>query len=214
MATFADLKTRIRTEMVRTDLEDDLADTLALHITRACEYFADERFWFNAYVGTVSAVPGSQTLSVPATIRRVERVSIPALQVEVREVILSDFPDFIASAIPQVYAYDNDQLLFYPTPDMDYTLRITGTKQINAPVNDDDSNEWTNEAQDLIVARAKSTLYRDQFRDPEGVQMAMGATQEALDRLKRETARRLETPLRPRYPRPSRADRINIYTGF
>lgn len=214
MATLGDLKARIKTEMVRTDLDDDLASTLALHIQRACEYFSDERFWFNAYIGNVSTVPGVQTVNVPVAIRRVERVSIPSLLVEVREVLLTEFPDFVASAIPQVYAYDNDALIMYPTPDQAYSLRIVGTKQIDAPVEDTDSNQWTNEAQDLIVARAKMTLYRDQFRDPEGVELAAAATQEELTRLKRETARRLEIPLRPRYPRYSRADRINIYTGF
>lgn len=214
MATLGDLKARIKTEMVRTDLDDDLSSTLALHIQRACEYFSDERFWFNAYIGNVSTVPGVQTVNVPVAIRRVERVSIPSLLVEVREVLLTEFPDFVASAIPQVYAYDNDALIMYPTPDQAYSLRIVGTKQIDAPVEDTDSNQWTNEAQDLIVARAKMTLYRDQFRDPEGVELAAAATQEELTRLKRETARRLEIPLRPRYPRYSRADRINIYTGF
>lgn len=214
MATLGDLKTRIKTEMVRTDLDDELASTLALHIQRACEFFADERFWFNAYIGSLSTIPGSRTVDVPVSIRRVDRVSIPSLLVEVREVLLTEFPDFIASSIPQVYAYDNDALIMYPTPDQAYSLRLVGTKQIDAPVNDSDSNEWTNEAQDLIVARAKMTLYRDQFRDLEGVEIAKSATQEELTRLKRETARRLEIPLRPRYPRFSRSDRINIYTGF
>lgn len=214
MATLGDLKTRIKTEMVRTDLDDELASTLDLHIQRACEFFADERFWFNAYIGSLTTVPGSRTVDVPVSIRRVDRVSIPSLLVEVREVLLTEFPDFIASSIPQVYAYDNDALIMYPTPDQAYSLRLVGTKQIDAPVNDSDSNEWTNEAQDLIVARAKMTLYRDQFRDLEGVEIAKAATQEELTRLKRETARRLEIPLRPRYPRFSRSDRINIYTGF
>ena len=214
MATLGDLKTRIKTEMVRTDLDDELASTLDLHIQRACEFFADERFWFNAYIGSLTTVPGSRTVDVPVSIRRVDRVSIPSLLVEVREVLLTEFPDFIASSIPQVYAYDNDALIMYPTPDQAYSLRLVGTKQIDAPVEDTDSNVWTNEAQDLIVARAKMTLYRDQFRDLEGVEIAKAATQEELTRLKRETARRLEIPLRPRYPRFSRADRINIYTGF
>ena len=211
MATFAEIKARIVTELVRDDLEDDLASQLTLHIQRACEYFADERFWFNAYVGTVSTVGGQQTVTVPADCRRVERVSVPASQVDVREVLLSDIPDWTASSVPQLYAYDNDTLYFHPTPDAVYSLRLVGTKQIDAPVDDTDENEWTVEAQDLIVARAKMTLLRDQFRDPQGVEMAMGATQEALQRLKRETARRLAVPLRPRYPRP--ASNFNINTG-
>lgn len=214
MATLGDIKTRIKTEMVRTDLDDELADTLDLHIQRACEYFSDERFWFNAYIGSISATPGTETVDVPVTIRRVERVSIPSLDVEVREVLLTQFPDLTASGAPEVYAYDNDALIMYPTPDQAYSLRIVGTKQIDAPADDSASNEWTTEAQDLIVARTKMTLYRDQFRDLEGVEIAKAATEEELTRLKRETARRLVIPLRPRYPFYSAADRFNINIGY
>lgn len=197
MATYAELKTRIVTEMVRSDLETTLATQLATHIARACEYFADERFWFNAAIATVNTTAGVQSVNVPASMRRVDRVSIPAYDTNLAEVILTALDDEDTQAIPSEYAYYNNQLYFTPIPDAVYSLRLVGLAQIDAPVNDNDQNVWTTEAQDLIVARAKMTLYRDQFRDPEGAQMALGATQEALDRLKRETARRLETPLRP-----------------
>jgi len=196
MATYAELKTRIVTEMVRSDLDDTLATQLATHIARACEYFSDERFWFNAIVTTTPTVSGTATVSVPATVRRVDRVSIPALGTDLREVALSALDDGDTQAMPSEYAYSGDSLQFYPIPDQAYTLRLVGIAQINAPSDDTDENAWTDEAQDLIVARTKMTLFRDQFRDPEGAQMAMGAVQEALARLKRETARRLETPLR------------------
>ena len=92
------------------------------------------------------------------------------------------------------------------------TLQFIGLKQIDAPVDDGDATTpWTNQAYDLISCRARMTLYRDQFRDAEGMQMAAAATSEALSRLKEETARRQETPLRgpARYARRG----FNIATG-
>lgn len=196
MATYAQIKSRIVAEMVRDDLNDTYADLLVTHIERACEYFSDERFWFNAIVASAETVAGVATVDVPATVRRVDRVSIPAYSLDLLEAQLAQIDDSSVQSIPAWYAYNNDSLQFQPIPDAAYALRIVGLRQIDAPTNDDDENEWTDEAQDLIVARVRFTLCRDLFRDPEGAQMALGAIKEALQRLKRETARRLETPLR------------------
>lgn len=198
MATLADLKDRIIAETVRDDLSDDLAGQLLIHIQRACEYYSDERFWFNALIGSVSTVASTQTVDVPATFRRVDRVTIPAYDKELIEVTLNDLGIYPHETVPNGYAYYNDQLRLYPTPDAVYSLELTGLAQIDAPALDADTSVWTNEAQDLIVARTKMTLYRGQFRDPEGTQLAIAETQEAFAKLKRETAKRLETKLRPR----------------
>lgn len=208
MATLADLKTRIIAEIVRDDLSDDLADQLLVHIQRACEYYADERFWFNAYYDTVATVAGVETVDIPATLRRVERVTIPAYLQELEEVTLDDLPLTLSQGVPEGYAYFNDKLKLTPIPIAVYTLGLTGLAQVDAPVDDADTSIWTNEAQDLIVARTKMTLFRGQFRDPEGTQLAIAEVQEVFSKLKRETAKRLETKLRPRISR--RAYNINV----
>lgn len=197
MATLADLKTRIVTEMSRDDLSGDLAAQLLLHIQRACEFFADERFWFNAIVTTVATTANAAEVTIPATVRTVDGVTIPALNVTLQALPLDEIEALQTQAgQPRAYAYYNDQLTLYPTPGSVYTLRITGTKQIDAPAVDADTSVWTNEAQDLICGRASYTLYRSQFRDPEGAALALGATQEARDRILRETTKRLKVPLR------------------
>lgn len=209
MTTLADLKTRIIAEMVRDDLADDLADQLLIHIQRACEYYADEKFWFNAIIDSAVTVAGTATIDVPASMRRVDKVSIPAYYTELIEVTLGDLATDTTQSIPRGYAYYNDALKFYPVPDAVYTLSLQGLAQVDAPAIDADTSIWTNEAQDLIVARTKMTLYRGQFRDPEGTQLAIAETQEVFSKLKRETARRLETKLRVR----DRKQRFSINTG-
>ena len=198
MATLADIKTRIITETARDDLEDDLAAQLLTHIQRACEHYGAHRFWFNAAVMTFSTEAGAPVAELPLSLRRIDRLTIPAQRINLREVILPELDDMesIGAGVPELYAYQGDSVRLSPVPSAIYTMQAYGVARINAPAIDTDASAWTNEAQDLIVNHAKMTLYRDQFRDAQGAQMAMGATQDALNRLRRETAERLRAPLR------------------
>ena len=201
MTTLADLKTRIVTETQRDDLSGDLAAQLLNAIQKACRYYQNEKFWFNSIITTAATVAGTATVNVPSTMLRVDRVTIPAQYTELLEATLADLSYETVQSIPRAYAYYNDALKLYPVPDAVYTLELTGLADVAAPAVDADTSIWTNEAADLIVARAKMTLYRDQFRDPEGVQFAQADVQEVFAALKRETAKRLETKLRPRVAR-------------
>lgn len=203
MTTYADLKSRIITETSRDDLATDLATLLATHIANACEYFAATRFWFNTAIASVSTSAGVETVAIPATMRIVDRVAIPAYSRDVQEHQLTALPVDTATGVPQRYAYQGDSLRLWPIPDGAYTLRLYGVAQIDAPTLDPDSNAWTNEAYDLITAQTKMTLYRSVFRDAGGVQLALAEVQDALARLRRETARRMQSPLRHDFVTPS-----------
>jgi len=198
MATLGELKARISNEMNRDDLLDDLATVLADHIDEAIEFFADERFYFNAIVTQATCAAGSVTMNIPAGVRTINRLTIPGVYVEVREVTLGELEKLQdgVSAQPRYYAYYNDQIRFWPVPDKAYVLEFTGLAQINAPATDADSNVWTTTAYPLVSNRVKMTLARDVFRDPEGVQLYGSAAAESLQRLRRETAKRLVSPLR------------------
>lgn len=198
MATLGELKTRIATEMDRDDLNDDLATVLADHINEAIEFFSDERFYFNAVVATGNCTAGSVTMDIPASIRRIDNLTIPSVFVEVREMTLPEMENLQdgVSAQPRYYAYFNDQIRFWPVPDQNYTLEFTGLLDTEAPASDAASNVWTTTAYALISNRVKMTLARDVFRDPEGASLYGAAAAEALKRLKRETSKRLQSPLR------------------
>jgi hypothetical protein len=139
----------------------------------------------------------------------VDRVALTGYPPDLREVTLAELPNTVASGIPSKYAYYNDTLKLWPTPDAAYTVQITGLAQIDAPTADADENAWTTEARALIVNKTKETLYRGQFRDREAAADAEFEVAKALAKLKRETAKRLTTPLRPRMARQA----FNITTG-
>lgn len=209
MVAWSTQLTRIATEMTRTDLgsSGSLYTTLQQHYQDAVEFYANEKFWFNSIKTTVDTVASTQAVTVPATVQTVERLTIPAYGFELQEVTLAELPTSTGTAIPSHYCYYNDTLLLWPIPDAVYTLGVYGVAYVAAPTNTTDDTIWTNQAAPLIRAHTKMTLARGVFQDPEYTQLALAETKDALDTLKRETAKRLETPLR----NPRRAgSRYNI----
>ena len=202
MVTFATQKLRIATEMVRGDLASggELETVLEQHYQDAVEYYANEKFWFNTLRTTANTVAATATITVPTTIRRVERVVVDAYDRELVEVTLANLPDDDSTGVPSRYAYYNDTLRLWPTPDAIYTLVFYGIAKVAAPTAAADDSIWTNEAAPLIRAHTKMSLYRGIFRDATGIAMAAAEASDAHRRLLRETARRLETPIRAQVP--------------
>lgn len=200
MVTFATQKARIASEMVRDDIASggSLETLLEQHYQDAVAYYEQRKFWFNSILTTATTSAGVATVSVPATVQTVERVTIPAYDTELREVTLGQLPDEDTQGLPSCYAYYNDSLRFSLVPDAAYTLNIYGVSKVAAPTTGTDDNIWTNEAAPLIRGHTKMTLCRSVFRDAEGVQLALAETSDALSQLQRQTAARLETILRPR----------------
>jgi len=193
MATYADLKTRIITEMTKDNLGtgEELETVFATHIADAIDEYSDVRFWFNQTIVTTATVANTNTLAVPATIDTIDRVEGPYGDLDAVELAEFQGNSLIGAGYPLGYAFVDGAIRFSPTPDAVYALTIYGVKKIAAPTADSDSNAWTNEAQGLIAARTRFTLYRDVYRDPIASQMAVGAIQEHLAKLKRKTDRRI-----------------------
>lgn len=211
MATYGDLKQRIVSEMTRDDLEDDLSSLLETHIARAIDYYQGERFWFNYGSASATTTTDNPVLAMPATMRVVDKIR-DANGLLLTKLPLDEMLSYTSSGgTPTHYAEYGDGFYLYPTPSSAATLTLYGTKYVAAPTADTDTNIWTVQAYDLISAHTQATLYREKFRDPDGVARAQGATTDAFKRLKRETARRNESPLRasPMFP----ASRYSVFTG-
>lgn len=199
MATLADLKTRIIAETNRDDLLDDLASQLTLAITQAVDYYSDQRFWFNEAIATAPCVIGNEYVTTPTNIIAIDSVSclVGSIKNRLRKRSL-EYIEALAGTVssqgqPTEYAVYGTQVRIWPKPSSAFVLTFLGVGALSALVNPTDTNGWTTSAQDLIVARAKRTLYRDQFRDMAGMQSASLAEAEALASLTAMTARKLGT---------------------
>lgn len=217
MATLGELKTRVYQELnSRTDLEPGvgaLSDALTRAIERAIEFYADEGFWFTSFVTTQNTTASQDYIELPSGLRRAETITIPSLGYQLVEISIGELTRKQAfsnsSSSPDFWAEHDEQIKLYPTPDSVYSLTITGVEDIGVPANDSSENNWTTRAQDLIAARARMILYRDQFRDQEGAGVAALAEREALEEIRRNTAQRLKRKLKTNLPGHKGAFDIN-----
>lgn len=204
MATYAELKARIIREVNRDDLGsgEELELSLTKAIARAIEFYQDRRFWFNQTIATAVTVASVQNVTRPATIRTIDRLSIASLDQELEKRSLA-YIESLADQSPQTgqpydYAEYGDYVRLWPIPNAVYTLKFVGVLQEPALSADADENVWTTHAEDLIAARARMLLWRDQFNDPR-IGNAQAAEAEALGQLRSETVRRLGGPLHPAF---------------
>lgn len=198
MATLGELKQRVITETNRDDLVDDLATLLSDYFVRAIEYWSDTRFWFNTAKTSFNFVAGSDIQALPSDFLTPDklyilvgpnRFSICKRTSEDIEMLYS----INSTGQPTDFCIDEDGLRVWPKPGVNYAGLWHYIKQLPALTDDSDSNEWTNEAQYLIVATVKRMLYRDVWRDQAGAEWAQVAENEELEKLKAKTNLRLKT---------------------
>jgi len=202
MATLDDLKTRIRLETGKDDIADGGEAEAALDtaIERAVEFYAERRFWFNQDSGTASTVASTAYVNTPYAVRVPEVVSYSGTALRKRS--LSEFQHLTDTGQPLYWDERGDRIYLYPIPNAVYALSVYGIAQIDAPTSGSDETVWTNEAYDLIAARTRFLLYRDQWTDMDRMTLAAQAEAEALDRLETESRRRSRTMLRHKSEAP------------
>lgn len=158
----------------RTDLAAN--GTILKAILDAVEIYAKDRFRFNDLQPlspfTLNMVPGTLYYGVAAdaripqlykidyidyvlgtTIQKITRASDP------NQVYLANQAGATQTGEPELWAYDGDTLVFYPSPNIAYPLTIGGYLAVQAPIaanyGTDVTNPWMNAAERLIRSRAK-----------------------------------------------------------
>lgn len=201
MGTLATLKSRIATEIHRTDLTTNIADA----IVDAVQIYQGRRFAFNQRRATFGTVDGREfyaTTDSPATIPTdIGEIDSLLVTVGTRKSRLEpwtyDYMEERASATntenePSAYAWYANQLRLYPVPDAVYTMTISYLQKVVSPATDGTNNIWTTEAEALIRHCAKKVLYRDVIVDPEGAAICAAAEADEYMRLKKD-AQQLST---------------------
>lgn len=200
--TLDGLRNRIITETVRNDLADDLASILDQQISSAIDYYEAERWWFNEGRDATGAMtPGSQYVTPPANFRIIDAFYIVIGGVRYHLTPRSREDIEAMYTVPQIgqptdYAMTGNSARVWPTPNIAYPT-IWLTINTVTPVIDytvgTSTNTWMSLGQDLITSRVKMNLYRDQFRDSDGLLLATAAEKAAYADLKGETNQRIST---------------------
>ncbi|HYE38222.1 phage adaptor protein [Methylocaldum sp.] len=198
MSTLGEVKARIADELNRTDLDSQIGAA----ITRAIRTHGAKRFWFLEARQTQTVTAEDEYVNLPSGTRNIDliQVQIGETWYPLCKVSLAAMDDLkgmnVSEGQPTDYAVEKTRLRLYPTPDQAYTLSLIGTFDLTL-ADDSDTNAWTTEAEDLIVATVKKHICRDIIIDETRAMLCQGAETEALNLLQDETVRRLSTGIRP-----------------
>jgi hypothetical protein len=141
-------------------------------IASAIAFYSNERFWFNELTTMFNTQPNVRfygaTEGVPADIAEIDSVTMtingrnyPLDSKTFNELDEIDVGGNMWAGYPMFYAYYGQKFRFYPAPRGVYPVNLSYKREIAVPVDDTDSNAWTNEAEALIRTCAKKYLFRD-----------------------------------------------------
>lgn len=198
MADLATLKSRIASEIHRSDLTDEIAYA----ISDAVKHYQSKRFAFNQTRGTLTTVSGTEFYDDLTDVASIDSIT---LNINARKTVLDQWSygemERIATTTntnnqPWAWSWYDEQIRLYPVPDAAYTLTVSYIQKIDVPSSDSSSNIWTNQAEELIRHAAKKRLYRDVTMDDANAIKAEAAEQEQLARLLKDTNRQVSGGLR------------------
>lgn len=202
MTTLTTMKSRIASELRRSDLTTHIANA----ISTAIQAYEHERWFFNesrentfstiveqqnygaveaSFIGLISKLDylyieiGDQPFELlPRTMKEVEEVANDA--------------SFLGQ--PSEYAWYDEQLWLYPVPNEVWTIRVGAVLEPAAPATDGElNNPWMTIAERLIRSRAKYEIALHVLRDLELAQTMTASVEEAYDQLNVRTTRKVKT---------------------
>lgn len=197
--TLGDMMGEIADDIAR----DDLTTQIRASILKAIKHFQSERLFFNEqYVG-FQTVAGQEFYGVDAN------ALLPDLYAIDSSVILQGNTTWelgrtddawieavsqpVSPSLPAWFSYHARQVRLYPVPDRVYTVRFFAHTKVAAPVGDDDTCPWVDEADELISARAKWRLAKHVLRDKGLASDMEDAMADAINELRGRTGRAVAT---------------------
>lgn len=173
MATLAQLRTRISRKMKDPDNTGISASAVDDEINRAIRYYSNYRFWFNEEEATITLTASTQAVpSVPSTLVSELQVNGLLLIDNQVKINLEKLPpnqffesDDDQTGRPYYYTYKDGSFLLLPTPDQAYTLKLRYLESYADLSSDSDTNDFTDNAEDLIMLHALKNIYAEDKDD-------------------------------------------------
>lgn len=194
--TLATLQSEIADALNRTDLNSEITQAINAGIA----YFAQRyKFWFNETTTTFATVASqfnySSSDGVPTNIRSIDYLKI-AINSTNNVPLIERTYDYIQTAnvgnltgTPSDYAYFKENFWIYPVANAVYTLTLSYTKSYTDLSSGSDTNDFTNNAQDLLINYAQWYVYDHIIKDYSAADRADVRVGKALAGLLNETTR-------------------------
>lgn len=173
MATLAQIRQRVSRKLKDPDNTATSASDVDMEINRSVRFYSNYRFWFNETEATITLNSGDQVVpNVPSDLiseLQVNGLMLIDSQVKINLIKLlpNDFfdRDQDQTGRPYYYTYRNNEFLLLPTPQIDYTLKLRYLKKYDDLTGDSDANDFTNNAEDLIMLHTLKNLYFEDKQD-------------------------------------------------
>ncbi len=166
MSTYAQLQSRIASELSR----DDLTTPIQEAILSAIRHVQRKLMLFNQTTQAINTVAGTSEYSLSSDFLAFERISLVE-NGDVRTLTERSYDEIATidvsghDGVPTLYAYRNYKIRLYPVPDDVYAVTVYYWSLLGPPSDGADSTVWTNDALDLIRHRAKFDLASNTIRD-------------------------------------------------
>lgn len=185
MTTLAIMKARIADELMR----DDLTSQIAYAIPEAIEFYQPHRFYFNESDGiefrtlTADTIPYLYDIDAVFLLRNGQYEELCQITPEEWRVLTDS-----QTGEPYNWAYFQEEMRLYPTPDQEYTIKVQAHYKVSAPASDSEAdNRWMTDAEAMIRHYSKGILWRDVIYEPEKAAICFLAAEQAFERLKNMT---------------------------
>lgn len=182
MSTFGTMIDRIQNEILRTDINSNVQDA----IKSAIRAYEGVRFVFNEGDNAADSWTTGASNTATYTLSN-EWIDVDLITITVSS---NEYPlikrtfDWYKEVntnpatvvgVPTDFAYHNDRIWLYPSPNQAYVLKVYGHRKVTALDSNGEltltntlvSNEWFREAEGVIRNRAKYYLYADVLENPE-----------------------------------------------
>lgn len=175
MATLKQIRDRVARKSKDADFTSLSASVVDSEINRAIRYYQNQQFWFNEDLKTITLVAGDNVLpDLPADLISELQVNGLTLideqvRIDLRKMATNLFMerDFDQQGRPLYYTFRNQEYLLLPTPQEAYTLEFRWLKLYADLEADDDTNDFTDNAQDLIMLHTLKNIYAEDKEDTE-----------------------------------------------
>lgn len=189
MATLQELRTRINRKLKDPNNTARSPEVITEEINRAIRYYQNRPFTFNEGLITLTAQSGTQRLTgLPSDLNmelqdgglilidnqvRIDLIKLPPANFAER--------DDDQTGRPYYYTYRDQSYDLLPTPQQDYPVQFRYLIRYEDLVNDSDTNAFTENAEDLLVAHVLARLTAE---DKQDTQLGTYYEQLRLDELK------------------------------
>jgi hypothetical protein len=220
MPSYSEMRARIADE-----LANDGAITAAqinYAIQDAIKHYERREWWFNSNIGTFNTVASQELYTATDWPELASAVQIDAMTVTyntvkspmraVSYVEIDDRQTGFVLAVPRNFAYYDQALRLFPIPNGAYPITVSYARRFTSLSDDDDTNAWTTEAEELIRQAAKSRIAAN-YLQADDLAARFGAMEQRAyanllqEKRNRQTNKLLRTSIMLNRPR------FNILTG-